>query len=163
MMPIPAKTILPKLRRVRVYTRLSHALRRRLTEYCAAAGRSERAVFEDAVAKYLAGQTGDPMAQTPVERLMKAMDHEAQQRERIHHDLEILSETFGRFLRLWMVVHASIFQGNAEVMAKQRVAGEDLFRRFAAAVSIDFRKGHRFAHDFRKAEGHDGTQTARDP
>ena len=163
MMPIPAKTVvLPKVRRVRVYTRLSHALRRRLNEYCAAAGRSERAVFEEAVAKYLAGQTGDGAARTPIERLMEAMDHESQPRERLHHDLEILSEAFGRFLRLWMVVHASTLQGNAEVVAQQRVVGEGLFRRFAAAVSTHFGKGHRFPHDFSKAEGHDGTHTARD-
>jgi hypothetical protein len=148
---------LPKVRRVRIYTRLSHALRRRLNEYCAAAGRSERAVFEEAVAKYLAGQTGDATARTPIERLIEALDHESQQRERLHHDLELLSEAFGRFLRLWMVVHASTFQGNAEVVAKQRAEGEGLFRRFAAAVSAHFGKGHRFAHDFPRAEGHDGT------
>ena len=163
MTPTPAKTVaLPKVRRVRIYTRLSHALRRRLNEYCAAAGRSERAVFEDAVAKYLASQTGDATARTPIERLMEAMDHEAQQRERLHHDLYLLSEAFGRFLRLWMVVHASTFQGNVEVVAQQRVVGEGLFRRFATAVSTHLGKGHRFPHDFPKAEGNDGTHTARD-
>jgi hypothetical protein len=162
--PNPAKTMpLPKVRRVRIYTRLSHALRRRLHEYCAAAGRSERAVFEDAVAKYLAGQTGDGAVRTPIERVIEAMNHESQQRERLHHDLEILSEAFGRFLRLWMVVHASTFHGNAEVVAKQRAEGEGLFRRFASAVSTHFGKGHRFAQDFLQAEGHDATSTARDP
>jgi hypothetical protein len=158
MTPTPANNVaLPKVRRVRIYTRLSHALRRRLNDYCAAAGRSERAVFEEAVAKYLAGQTGDATARTPIERLIEAMGHEAQQRERLHHDLEILSEAFGRFIRLWMVVHASTFQGTAEVVAKQRAESEGLFRRFASAVSTHFGKGHRFAHDFAQAEGRDGT------
>src|SRR5258708_37189142 len=45
----PVSRTVPKVRRVRVYTRLRHALRKRLAEDCAATGRSERAPTEEAV------------------------------------------------------------------------------------------------------------------
>src|SRR5215831_3323711 len=68
VMTATVPTTLPKIRRVRVYTRLSHPLRKRLAEYCAAAGRSERAVIEDAVGQYLQGHSSAP-ARRPLERL----------------------------------------------------------------------------------------------
>jgi hypothetical protein len=43
----------PKVRRVRVGTRISVELRKRLAQYCAGSGLSERTVIEDALRKYL--------------------------------------------------------------------------------------------------------------
>jgi hypothetical protein len=142
----------PKARRVRIYTRLSHPLRKRLLSYCAAAGRSERAVIEDAVERYLANPAKDPSTSGPVDRLAEAIDDDRRLRERQHRDFELLSQMFGRFLQLWTIVHASVFTPPttpqaAEAVAKQRGAGEALYKRLAASVADQFRRGHRFVHD----------------
>jgi hypothetical protein len=154
-----AKTgAVPKTRRVRVYTRLSHPLRQRLTAYCAAVGRSERAVIEDAVAQYLDGNRNTSSKLTPIDRLVEAIDNDQRRRDQQHADLEVLSEAFGRFLRLWMVVHASSFRdpatsGEADALSKQLAAGEDLYKRLAATVAQQFAKGHRFVHDLPRVAG----------
>ncbi len=152
MSPTTANPSAPKARRVRIYTRLSHPLRQRLLSYCAAAGRSERAVIEDAVERYLANPGKDASAEGPIDRLAQAIDDAERLRERQHRDLELLSQTFGRFLQLWTIVHASMFTQPAtpqaaEAIAKQRGAGEALYRRLAASVADQFRRGHRFADD----------------
>ncbi|HEY5147851.1 MAG TPA: hypothetical protein VII82_13845 [Polyangiaceae bacterium] len=149
---------MPKIRRVRIYTRFSHALRKHLLAYCAATGRSERAVIEDAVARYLANPAKDPSTSGPLDRLAQAIDDDRRLRERQHRDLEILSETFGRFLRLWTIVHAPTFTHAAtteaaEALSRQRAAGESLFKRFAGNIAEHFRRGHRFVHDLPGLEG----------
>ena len=146
-------TTIPKVRRVRVYTRLSQNLRKRLAEYCAAAGRSERAVIEDAVGQYLSGHS-NALARTPLERLAEAIDSDRRQGEQLHRLVEILSESFGAYLRLWLVVHAPTLQerstaASADALAKQRAAAEDVYRRFVARIAEQFRNGHRFIHDLR--------------
>lgn len=149
----------PTVRRVRVYTRLSHALRKHLLAYCAATGRSERAVIEDAVARYLANPGKDPSTSGPIDRLAQAIDDDRRVRERQHRDLEIVSETLGRFLRLWTIVHAPAFTPPAtpeaaEALSKQRATGEAFFKRFMASVAEQFRRGHRFVHDLPGLDGH---------
>ena len=159
MIPTPSpRPAVPKVRRVRIYTRFSHALRKHLLAYCAATGRSERAVIEDAVARYLANPAKDPSTSGPLDRLAQAIDDDRRLRERQHRELEILSETFGRFLRLWTMVHAPTFAHAAtteaaEALSRQRAAGESLFRRFAGNVAEHFRRGHRFVHDLPGLEG----------
>jgi hypothetical protein len=148
----------PKARRVRIYTRLSHPLRRRLLAYCAAAGRSERAVIEDAVERYLANPAKDPSTSGPLDRLAQAIDDDRRLRERQHRDLEVLSEAFGRYLRLWMIVHAPTFTHpdtpeGAETLSQQRATGEAFYKRLAGAVADYFRRGHRFVHDLPGLEG----------
>ncbi len=133
-----------RARRVRVYTRMSHPLRKRLLAYCGAAGRSERAVIEDAVDRFLADPSKDASAAGPIDRLAQAIDDDRRLRERQHRDFELLAQMFGRFLQLWTIVHAS---EGAEAIVKQRGAGEALYRRLAASVADQFRRGHRFADD----------------
>jgi hypothetical protein len=158
----------PKVRRIRVYTRLSHALRRRLTAYCAAAGRSERAVIEDAVGQYLAGTSKDAATRGPIDRLVEAIDNEHRQRELQHLDIELLSEAFGRFLRLWAIVHASTFKdpatpAAAEAVSKQLADGEALYKRLAASIADNFLRGHRFVHDLPKVEDKRPPEPVRKP
>ncbi len=159
MNPTPSpKAAVPKVRRVRVYTRFSHALRKHLLAYCAATGRSERAVIEDAVTRYLANPAKDPSTSGPLDRLTQAINDDRRLRERQHRELEILSETFGRFLRVWTIVHAPTFTQPAtpeaaELLSKQRASGEALYKRFAANVADQFLRGHRFVHDLPGLEG----------
>ena len=158
MSPTPSPRPIPKARRVRVYTRLSHALRKHLFAYCAATGRSERAVIEDAVERYLSNPAKDPSTSGPLDRLVQAIDDDRRLGERQHRDLELLSETFGRYLRLWMIVHASTFKQpdtpeGAETISRQRATGETLYKRVAAVVAEQFLRGHRFIHDLPGLEG----------
>jgi predicted DNA-binding protein len=142
-----------KAERVRVYTRFSLPLRERLHAYSEAKGRSECAVMEEAVARYLANPDKDPSASGPLDRLAQAIDDDRRLQERQHRDLELLSETLGRFLRVWMSVHAPTFNKPATPDA-----GEELYLGFAAKVADEFRRGHRFVHDLR---GFDGTRSPR--
>jgi hypothetical protein len=139
---------------VRVYTRFSLPVRERLHAYSEAKGRSECAVMEEAVARYLANPDNDPSASVPLDRLAQAIDDDRRLQERQHRELELLSETLGRFLRVWMSVHAPTFNKPATV-----AAGEELYLGFAAKVADTFRRGHRFVHDL---PGFDGTRSARD-
>jgi hypothetical protein len=162
--PTPA---VPKVRRVRIYTRLSHALRKHLLAYCAATGRSERAVIEDAVGRYLANPAKDPSTSGPLDRLAQAIDDDRRLRERQHRDLEILSEAFGRFLRVWTIVHAPTFTQPAtpeaaEALSRQRASGEALYKRFAANVADQFLRGHRFVQDLAGLEGPRSEREGRD-
>ncbi len=158
--------VVPKSRRVRVYTRLSHALRKRLLSYCAATGRSERAVIEDAVDRYLEDPSKDASTSGPLDRLTQAIDDDRRQRERQHRELELLSETFGRFLRLWLIVHAPTItqpptpEGD-EALSRQRATGESLYKRLVAAVAEQFRRGHRFVHDLPDVDGSASEHRAR--
>jgi hypothetical protein len=142
-------TAVPKLRRVRIYTRLSHALRTRLLAFCAATGRSERAVIEEAVERYLANPGKSAAHSGPLERLVQAIDDDRRQRQLEHRDLEILSEAFGRFMRLWLgTVHPLVAeQGKG---AELRKAGELAYEKFARFVADQFLDGHRFVHDLPK-------------
>ena len=158
----------PKVRSVRVYTRLSHPLRRRLTAYCAATGRSERAVIEEAVGRYLDGKSNTASTPVPIDRLVEAIDRDQQLRDQQHRDLEILSEAFGRFVRLWSVVHAATFtdpttSAAAEAVSKQLAAGDNLYRRFAATTAQHFARGHRFTHDLPKVERKPATERRGEP
>jgi predicted transcriptional regulator len=83
--PSPA---VPKVRRVRIYTRLSQALRKHLLAFCAATGRSERAVIEEAVARYLANPAKGPSTSGPLDRLAQAIDDDRRLRERLSARLQ---------------------------------------------------------------------------
>jgi hypothetical protein len=147
--------VVPKVRRVRVYTRLSHALRKRLTEYCAASGRSERAVIEEAVGQYLAGTRKESSTRGPLERLVEAIDNDHRQRELQHRHLDVLSEAFAQFLRCWTIVHASTFKdpttpAATEAVSKQRADGEALYKKLAGKIAENFLLGHRLIQDLPK-------------
>ena len=148
-LPVSPSPVLPKSRRVRVYTRLNHAIRTRLLAYCAATGRSERAVIEDAVDRYLEDPGKGASTSGPLDRLAQAIDEDQRLRERQHRELELLSETFGRFLRLWLIVHAPTItqpptREGDEALSRQRATGESLYKRLVATVAEQFRRGHRF-------------------
>jgi hypothetical protein len=148
----------PKVERVRVYTRFSPPLRKHLDAYSKATGRSERAVMEEAVARYLANPDKDPSTSGPLDRLAQAIDDDRRVHERQHRDLEILSEAFGRFLRAWTMLHAPTPKdappsNPSEAASRQHAAGESLYKRFVADIADQFRRGHRFTDDLPGLEG----------
>jgi len=122
---------MPKLRRVRVYPRLTLEVRKRLTEYCARKGLTERDIIEEAIRQYLDGTGDSARVQAQLERLALAIDAERERREgahrEVHRAIEVLSEVFGRFVRLWMFVHAATFERPAT-----QEAAEAMYKTFAA-------------------------------
>jgi hypothetical protein len=143
----------PKVRRVRVYTRLSLPVRKRLTEYCAAKGVSERTVIETALSKHLDGTGDTATVLGRLDRLDVALDRERRQRELLQRDVEVLSESFGRFLRLWFAAHAQADAGHAGAARK---AADAQYEQFARAIAEHFRSGHRFVHDLPNVDDEPG-------
>jgi predicted DNA-binding protein len=153
------KTVV-KPQRVRVYPRLSLELRKRLSEYGARRGLTERDLIEEAIRQYLDGTSDSAKVLRQLERLALAIDAERAQREsahrEVHRAIEVLSEAFGRFVRLWIFVHSATFKVPAT-----REAADSLYGEFAAKVAEYFRRGHRFLHDFPNVDETRSTETAR--
>jgi hypothetical protein len=127
-----------KVRRVRVCTRLSIDLRNRLAKYCAGSGISERTVIEDALSKYLHATEDTAL-------VLRRFDRVERELAREHRDLELLSEAFGRYMRLWLAAHAP---GAGEAAkAAGRAAGEAQYKQFAQHLGAGFVHGRRFLDD----------------
>ncbi len=126
--------VTPKVRRVRVSTRLTVALRDRLSKHCAASGLSERAVIEEALRQYLDGTSDGALILRRLDRLDQAM-------ARDHHDLELLSEAFGIYLRQWFARTPGVPEG-AKPVARQAAEGQ--WKQFVAHLADRFSDGHRF-------------------
>ena len=127
-----------KVRRVRVCARLSVELRDKLARYSAASGISERTVIEDALQKHLGNESD-------TELLLRRLDLIKRDMARDHRDLELLSEAFGRYMRLWFVAHAP--SAGEAGKAAARAAGEVPYRQFAQHLGTQFKQGHRFVND----------------
>ena len=124
-----------KVRGIRMGTRLRPDLRARLARYSAASGLSERVVIEEALTKHFEGSDDGSL-------LLRRFDRvdEAQARDR--RALEILSEAFGRYLRLWFLTHTPAKEAGA------LNAAEAQYQWFARHLAAHFSKGHRFSDDF---------------
>jgi hypothetical protein len=127
-----------KVRRVRVCARLSVELRAKLAKYYAASGISERTVIEDALQKHLDGKSD-------TELLLRRFDQVKHDMARDHRDLELLSEAFGRYMRLWFAAHAP--SAGEAGKAAARAAGEVPYKQFAQHLGAQFKQGHRFVDD----------------
>jgi hypothetical protein len=127
-----------KARRVRVGTRLSVELRAQLTKYCAASGISERTVIEDALSKHLNNDDNTALIVRRLDKIDRELAHD-------HRDLELLSEAFGRYMRLWLMAHAPSTAESGK--GATRGAGETQYRQFAQHLGAQFTQGHRFVDD----------------
>ncbi len=126
-----------KVRRVRICTRLTVPLRDRLTKHCAASGISERAVIEAALRQYLEGTSDAALVLRRLDRLGVAI-------ARDHHDLELLSEAFGIYLRQWFA-HTPAMPEEAKPAARR--AAEAQWKQFVEHLAERFSGGHRFLED----------------
>jgi hypothetical protein len=126
-----------KVRRVRVYTRLTDTLRDQITGYCKASGIAERAVFEAALEQYIHGTSDLTLVLRRLDRLGRAD-------ERMQRDLELLSEAFAVFVRLWFA-HTPSVPADAKPVA--RSTAESRYRQFVEHVVQQFSGGRRFLDD----------------
>jgi hypothetical protein len=127
----------PKIRRVRVCTRLPIPLRDRLTKYCAASGLSERSVIENALQQYLVGSSDKDLLLRRLDRVDQALGRE-------RHHLELLSEAFGRYLKVWFAAHSP--PPEAAKPAARKAAEAD-YKHFVEHLGREFARGHRFLQD----------------
>ena len=100
---------------------------------------TERQVIEDALQKHLGNESD-------MDLLLRRFDHVGRDMARHHRDLELLSEAFGRYMRLWFVAHAP--SAGEAGKAAARAAGEVPYKQFAQHLGAQFKQGHRFIDDF---------------
>ncbi|MGH7439455.1 MAG: hypothetical protein ACRENE_27515, partial [Polyangiaceae bacterium] len=151
-----------KPQRVRVYPRLSLEVRKRLSEYGARKGLAQRDLIEEAIRQYLDGTSDSAKVLAQLERLTLAIDAERERQENAHREvyraIEILSEVFGRFVRLWTMVHAATFKIHVT-----EEAADAVYAKFAAKVAEYFRRGHRFLDDLPNLDDKKAAETVRKP
>ena len=159
-----SRKAVPKPQRVRVYPRLSLEVRKRLSEYGARKGLTERDLIEEAIRQYLDGTSDGAKILGQLERLALAIDAERERREsahrEVHRAIEVLSEAFGRFVRLWMMV-APRRRLQGTLITEE--AADALYAKFAAKVAEYFRRGHRFLHDLPTIDVKRSTEIIRNP
>jgi hypothetical protein len=135
-----AMSKVPKDRSSRVWTRLSVALRERITGYCAASGIAERTVFEAALGQYIDGTSDMALVMRRIDRLGRAL-------ERTHQTLDVLSGAFGAFVQLWLAYAPNMPE---ERLQAARAKAEGGYRKFLEHVAAQLSEGRRFIDDLPK-------------
>jgi hypothetical protein len=104
---------------------------------CASSGVTESAVVEAALRQYLDGTSDKTLLLRRLDRLGRAV-------ERDHRDLEILTETFAVFIRLWFAHTPSIPEDGKNAA---RMTAETRYRQFVKHVAEQYSGGRRFLDD----------------
>ena len=97
-------------KRVRVQAYLEPELARRLVQRRTTMGSSESGIVRSSLVQYLDG-TSD------IELLLRRLDRLGRADERLQRDLELLSESFGAFLRTWFA-HTPALPEDAKAFAR---------------------------------------------
>lgn len=119
--------------REQIHPYVDREVRRRLRAYCAAKDVTETAVVEAAVRDYL-DDSRDSV------QIMRRLDRLTRADQRLQRDLDVLSEAFGVFVRLWCSYVPEI--GAAEKEAANRLAASR-YQSFLDLVAQQFGGGHR--------------------
>jgi len=123
--------------RVRLLPYVPAELGERLVQVCASSGVTESAVVEAALRQYLDGTSDRTLLFRRLDRLGRAV-------ERDHRDLELLTETFAVFMRLWFAHTPSIPEDGKHAA---RMTAESRYRQFVQHVAEHFSGGRRFLDD----------------
>jgi hypothetical protein len=112
-------------------------LRERLAAYCAASRVTESAVVCEALEKYL-DRTGD------LELILRRLDRQSRALDRLERDVDMNSQAFGLFVRLWFAHMPRIAQ---EARAAATASAEARYRRFLDRLAQLIARGGRFIDD----------------
>jgi hypothetical protein len=123
--------------RVRLAPYVDATLAKRLVEFCAAAGATESAVVGAAVQQYLDGTSDTAL-------LLRRLDRLGRAAARHQRDLELLSEAFGVFVRLWFAHTPNIPEDGKK---SARASAEARYTQFVQHVSEQFSAGRRLLED----------------
>ena len=133
--------------RVRLQPYVDGELGRRLDQFCAATDVTESAVVAAAIRQYLDGTSDATLVLRRLDRLGRALAGN-------QRDVELLSEAFAVFVRLWFAHTPNIPE---ESKGSARASAESRYRRFAEHVAEQFSGGRRFLDDLpRESIGEDG-------
>ena len=123
--------------RVRLVPYVPAELGERVVAACASSGVTESAVVEAALRQYLDGTSDRTLLLRRLDRLGRAV-------ERDHRDLELLTETFAVYMRLWFAHTPSIPEDGKHAA---RMTAESRYRQFVQHVAEQFSGGRRFLDD----------------
>jgi len=137
--------------RVRLQPYVDGALAQRLDQFCAATDVTESAVVVAAIRQYLDGTSDATLVLRRLDRLGRAV-------ARNHRDVELLSEAFAVFVRLWFA-HTPVIPEAAK--GSVRASAESRYRQFVEHVAEQFSGGRRFLDDLpHEAIGDEGELAA---
>ena len=128
-----------KVRPIRIQPYLDPPLHHRLKSFCAATASSESAVVQRALHRLL-DQNDDTTL------LMRRLDRLGRLDARIHRDLELLTEAFSLWLRMWFSLTPNV-PDNTEAKRAARATGERRYVQFTATLAERFTRGSRFIND----------------
>jgi hypothetical protein len=120
--------------RVRLHPYVEQALAKRLSAHCAATGIPSSSVVEAALRQYLDGTSDRTLILRLLNRLSRA-------EARTQRDLELLSEAFGVWVRVWFA-HTPSMEGAAKELARR--TAESRFAQFVEHVVERFSGEKRF-------------------
>ena len=133
----------PSARRSRNVVRHHPYLRRddskRLIAQCAATNTSESAVIREALHRYW----GDSPA-SDAALIMGRLDRVSRAQTRAQRDLELLTEAFAVFVKLWFAHTPAIAEGARQ---SARTTAEGRYMHFVEFVASQFSAGRRFLED----------------
>ena len=137
--------------RVRLLPYVDPALAQRVDQFCAAADVTVSAVVAAAIQQYLDGTSDATLVLRRLDRLGRAV-------ARNQRDVELLSEAFAVFVRLWFAHTPAIPEA---AKGSVRASAESRYRRFVEHVAEQFSGGHRFLDDLpHEAIGDEGELAA---
>jgi hypothetical protein len=137
--------------RVRLQPYVEGALAERLEQFCAATDVTVSAVVVAAIRQYLDGTSDAALYLRRLDRLGRAL-------ARNHRDVELLSEAFAVFVRVWFA-HTPVIPENGKKSA--RAGAEIRYRQFVEHVAEQFSGGRRFLDDLpQEPVGDDGELAA---
>lgn len=123
--------------RIRLMPYVEPELAQRLEKYCAALDATQSAVVAAALRQYMDGTSDATLVLRRLDRLGRSV-------QRAHRDVELISEAFAVFVRLWFA-HTPAIPEDGKRAA--RTAAEGRYRRFVDHVAEQFSAGCRFLDD----------------
>ena len=126
----------PRRGRIRLQSYIESAMGQRLEAFCAAKGLTEGAVVHAALGQYFDG-TGDAAL------VMRRLDRLGRAGERTQRDLELVAETLGLFIQMWLA-HTPQLPEDAKASAR---TAPIRFQQFVTRLAEEFSGGHRFIDD----------------
>jgi hypothetical protein len=124
-------------KRVRLQAYVEPELGERVAQRRAAMGTSESGIVRSSVLHYL-----DDRSDTAL--LLRRLDRLGRANARLQRDVELLSESFGVFLRTWFA-HTPALPDDSKALA--RAAAESRYRQLVEHVAQRFSGGRRFLDD----------------
>jgi hypothetical protein len=121
----------------RIQPYIAREVRERLTRHCAGLGVTESGVVNEAIVQYLDGTADAALLMRRQDRLDRGV-------QRLTRDLELLSQTIGVFLRVWLA-HSPPLPKEARGAAL--ASAEHRYRQILDRVAAQFTGGKRFVDD----------------